>query len=156
MQFSLEYFDISSPLVGFDKNSVVPWGTRKLEMLKMNFKVAALKDALVKNREEHKEIFAEAKANYVKEVIRLVEGKLAEAKKEEFKPFHFSTPTFPTEHLNEYDSAIEMLNATTDETISLDQDLYDSYVRDKWHWKNSFLVGSSSYSAKARDTLSRR
>ena len=60
----------------------------------------------------------------------------------------------PSSHLDEYDRSIEMLNLCVDQEVQLTQEEFQCFMRDKWGWERSFLVGSSQYSASATKKLS--
>lgn len=56
----------------------------------------------------------------------------------------------PTNYLAYYDQAIEMLEFALDETIRLNSDQYQQYVKDEWNWKPNFTTSNVAYAAAAR------
>lgn len=116
--------------------------------LTMNFKVAEVVKTLRKNREEHAKIVDEAvkgfreklRAEFASKLQELDAGKL---------PNTSSRHSRPQSYLTEYDSAIQMLEMTTDETLELDQSAFQCYVQNKWAWMSGFLTSNSMYSGTA-------
>lgn len=116
--------------------------------LTMNFKVLDILDTLKKNRTEHAKIVEEAVRGY-KEKFRLeLVSKLHDIDSGKLPDTH-SKLSKPQSYLTEYDSAIEMLGMTTDETLELDQSAFQCYVQNKWSWMSGFLSTNSMYSGTA-------
>lgn len=51
----------------------------------------------------------------------------------------------PVDYSENYRKAIEMVEMSVDESIKLSSSDFDNYVRDNWHWKNSFNFLKGSY-----------
>jgi len=137
--------------------------------ISMSFDKAQVVKILTTNREEHEEIYNEAVAGYrkkfkaaLKEYHSVVDAKQKELKddKKVPKPYLNGNPLIdlkrPNSSLKEYDTVLEMLSLTPDETIVLDQDQYNCYMKDNWHWMDAFLISNSAYSSKAFNKLSSR
>lgn len=120
--------------------------------LTMTFPVAKLIEALKTNREKHKQMVTEAKKNFIAaqrtelldKLKRLDEGKKIDT---------YSNLRAPGDNTSQYDTAISMLEMTTDTNIKLGQAQYNCYVLDNWSWKRDFLMSASSYSDTAKKTL---
>lgn len=61
----------------------------------------------------------------------------------------------PSNHLDDYDTAISMLEFSLDDVVELDRKEFQSYVMDKWSWKadfdvtrNAMISGSLAYGNK--------
>ena len=118
--------------------------------LKMNFPVKELIAKLKTNREEHAEIVTEAKKFYLTALAEELKEKLARLESgEKIKPN--SKLPVPGDNLEEYDTAISMLEFTTDKQIELTQDQYHCYVEDEWEWQKNFLETAANYSQAARE-----
>lgn len=48
------------------------------------------------------------------------------------------TPSYPVEHLADYDRAISKLEFSVADKVSLDAQDFDAYVLNNWSWKESF------------------
>ena len=51
----------------------------------------------------------------------------------------------PVSHAKDYEQIIQMLQMSTDETITLESDEFACYVMDDWEWKQDFLNVTSQY-----------
>ncbi|MHA2280269.1 MAG: hypothetical protein ACXAC5_05380 [Promethearchaeota archaeon] len=134
--------------------------------ISMSFKKEEVIATLKKNRAEHQEIYDEAVEGYRKklvealnETIEMVEEKRSELEekrlpKPHLKEYPLSGLSVPGSSLKEYDTVLEMLSLTPDETIVLDQDQYNCYMKDNWYWMKDFLVSNSAYSVSAVKKLS--
>lgn len=120
--------------------------------LKMSFPVDKLKVKLRENREEHSSIITEAKKNYLVALKKELEKKL-DLMEEGKKINPNSKLPVPGDNLEEYDTAISMLEFTNDSDVILTQDQYHCYVEDKWHWQRDFLNTASNYSELANTKL---
>lgn len=125
--------------------------------LGINITIRARRDeiltALKKNREEHKEVVAEAREGYVKKARAALEEMLGKVREGKIVHLHFNLP-IPEDHTRVYDTAIAMLESHQDEIIELDSSTYHQLVRDQWDWKMSWASTNAIYSAKASETAS--
>jgi len=133
--------------------------------ISMSFSKATVVETLKKNREEHETIYNEAVEGYRKafvEAVRETEGILADKLGEldktklpspSLKKHPLQSLKVPKNQLKEYDTVLEMLELTSDDTIVLDQDQYNCYMKDNWYWMNEFLLNNSAYSATASSKL---
>lgn len=103
-------------------------------------------------REEHRKIVEEAVDGYLKAVVEELEQNLLIAQSGRVQRYS-SDLDMPEDHTAEFDRIIGMIEDTLDEQIELTASEYTTYIRNEWHWKDSFLYSNSAYSATAR-TLS--
>lgn len=134
--------------------------------ISMSFDKASVVETLKENRTEHEKIYNEAIAGYrnvlrnaLDKVVELVSEKRDELEEKKapsprLKTDPLSSLAVPKNQLKEYDTVLEMLELTSDETIVLDQDQYNCYMKDNWYWMNDFLLSNSAYSASAGAKLS--
>lgn len=133
--------------------------------ISMSFDKATVVETLKKNRAEHETIYTEAIEGYraalreaLQEVVSLVSEKQNELEEKKVPSPHLaksplSKLSVPKNQLKEYDTVLEMLELTADDTIVLDQDQYNCYMKDNWYWMNDFLISNSAYSATASSKL---
>ena len=133
--------------------------------ISMSFDKAQVVTTLTTNRAEHEKIYKEAVEGYrqklteaLTEVVELVREKREELEDKKLpSPRLDYTPlnklSVPTSSLKEYDTVLEMLELTPDETIVLDQDQYNCYMKDNWYWMKDFLISNSLYSVGAAAKL---
>ncbi len=103
---------------------------------------------LTENRAKHRQIFEEALEGYRVKAIEILNSNIkaiAEAKK---IIQHIVVPV-PSDHTDEYDTMIAMLQDMKEDTVELTQDEYRSYMLDKWVWRHQFLTSNAAYSSTA-------
>ena len=88
--------------------------------------------------------------NLHNELTELFNGKtnqttIEQAHKLSWKPGQLPQPEA---HIEDYDRVIEMLRLSVDDHINLSANEFDSYVRNKWAWSDSFVANTRSYSQK--------
>jgi hypothetical protein len=111
-------------------------------------KKAELLKILKKNRAEHREIFEEASEAFRKEVIKVLDQRLVDAKAGKRIRLRIDL-TQPMDQTEEYDQAIAMCEMSVDDEIELSHENFRNYVLDKWHWRDQFIASNRAYSAKA-------
>lgn len=117
-------------------------------MERVKVKKSDLLEKLKKNRAEHREIFEEASEAFRKEVIRVLDERLADAKAGKRIRLHIDL-TQPMDQTEEYDQAICMCDMSVDDEITLSFENFRNYVLDKWVWRDQFIASNARYSAKA-------
>lgn len=113
--------------------------------------VAKKKDvlaALLRNREKHQKIVAEARAGYAKKAREALLDQLAKLEKGKISVVTFQL-TAPQDHTKVYDTAIEMMRMHTGSTVTLDSGQVRTLMMDEWDWKSHFLLANSAYSGTA-------
>lgn len=104
------------------------------------------------NRENHKKIFTEAQENYRTAVIAELDRMLAEAKSGA-RIRRAVSLVEPIDQTREYDSAIRMLEMSTDDVIELTTSQFNNLVLDDWSWRHQFLASNRLYSKTADDIM---
>lgn len=100
------------------------------------------------NRENHRNIFLEALEGYRREVIRLLEERLEQARKGK-RVTHIISLVQPMDQTREYDRVIRMLELTIDNPVELTEMEFAQYVQDEWNWRGAFLHSNAAYSVSA-------
>ena len=112
--------------------------------IKMNFKVVELVNIIKANWKQHALDYTEAMVQFKKEYSERLDAIKADAEK---------TGTYrqsvgvrePMSFESDYKRAVEMLELSCDEEITLDESTYDRLVNDNWEWKRSFLDNTVAY-----------
>ena len=122
-------------------------------MQEVRLQKAKLLEIIRKNREEHHAIFLEAQIKYREVAIKLLDRQLAAAR--EGKPFvlrQFIELVQPVDHTADYDRAIQMLELSVDDVITLTALDFSNLVQDQWQWTQQWATSTSRYvdSAKLR------
>jgi len=119
-----------------------------LNSMKIQAKTKDVLDALVANREKHKEIVTEARVGYAKKAREALLDQLnkLETGKTSVVTFHL---TAPQDHTKVYDTAIAMMRMHTEATVILDSMQVRTLMMDEWDWKRHFLLANSAYSGTA-------
>ncbi len=104
------------------------------------------------NRDKHRQIFLEAQQGYREAVIAELDNMLAEAKAGK-KIRRSVTLTEPMDQTKDYDRAIQMLEMSVDETITLEEEDFREYVQDEWRWKGQFNLSNVRYSKSLSDEI---
>ena len=97
---------------------------------------------LKKNRAEHREIFEEALTAFRKEVIKILEQRLADAEAGKRIKLRIDL-TQPMDRTGEYDQAIAMCEMSVDDEIVLSHENFRCYILDKWRWRDQFIASNS-------------
>ena len=95
------------------------------------------KDQLTALKKNYQKTVKDLKKQVAKE-LRMVEQK----KKDGY--FYMRKP-FPENHSDDYQGAIQRLELCVDPEIELENNEFDSYVRNKWAWRSTFLSTNSGY-----------
>jgi hypothetical protein len=115
-------------------------------MKEVRIKKQTLLDILKKNRQEHRDIFLAAQKEYRKQAIKVLDEQLSLAR--EGKPFVLATVTAliaPEDHTKDYDRAVEMLELSEDEVITLSTADFSNLVQDQWSWSRQWAFSNSHY-----------
>ena len=99
------------------------------------------------NKEKHIEQFKESIADYKKAALQIAKDNLALVRTGQVEEIAKvkNMPPKPVSFENEYNRAIRMLELSVDETIMLEQDVFNQLVLDEWHWKHTFMTNSTTY-----------
>jgi hypothetical protein len=110
----------------------------------VKFETQDLINRITTERSKHRKIFEEAVENYKSQVLEELED-FAERVKRGERIRIVSTLPVPEEHTDDYDMVLDMLCMTTDKTIELTEEQFNTYVRGRWHWMASFASNTMSY-----------
>lgn len=111
-----------------------------------------LLSALQANRDEHRKVFEEALAGYKREMIEHL-NRMIEDIRAGKRVHHTIAILPPSDHTEDYDRAIGMVTATSQDTIELTAEEYGNLVMDRWAWMDHFLTQNARYSKTAADKL---
>lgn len=98
------------------------------------------------NREKHLERYLEVEAAYRKKIVEECYDKIVKAENGEKFDRHFEAVK-PTDHTEDYDRAIMMLNYSVEDTVELTSYEFDNYVLDRWDWSGAFGETYAAYTA---------
>lgn len=101
------------------------------------------------NRDEHRAIFEEAIEGYRKRAIELLDSQIENLKAGKRERVQISLP-YPTDHTDDYDRVLAMLDMHTEAKIEIPEHYFRQYVLDDWAWQREFLTTSANYSSMAR------
>lgn len=96
------------------------------------------------NRNLHAKIWEESKEGYLKKC----KEELAK-KSKEFESISFDKASLnlnvskPTNHLDDYDIAVQMLKWSSDDKLTLTPIQFENYVLDKWSWSVEWYGAAS-------------
>jgi len=102
---------------------------------------------LKKNRKKHVEIFEQAQEAYRKQMIEELDRALKDAKAGKKIKRAFTLPV-PENHVEDFDTVIQMLEWHQDDEIELHPSDFQQYVENKWGWQKSFTANTESYVAR--------
>lgn len=99
------------------------------------------------NREKHLEEFNSASKIFIQDAIEKLTQMLAQAQSKG-KIIQSLGLAEPQSYVSSYDTAIKMLEMSTDDIIELSHQEFMQYVEDSWGWKQSFTMTTSAYNNK--------
>ena len=99
------------------------------------------------NLQKHLADYAEAVEDYKAGALKVATANLKIAKTGEIDKFHQikGLPQRPSSYEKEYNRAIKMLELSIEDTIDVEQDVFNQLVLDEWHWKNQFVAAGALY-----------
>lgn len=100
---------------------------------------------LLTNRDQHKQLWADAFEGYRKAVLDKLERTLAQCRSGRVGAvsIHLSPPE---DHTKTYNTAIGMIEHHVHPTVVLTAAEYRMFVEDEWDWMDSWLVSNAGYS----------
>lgn len=98
------------------------------------------REQLKRMRKARKESLKALKVN-VKHDLDLVKAKNRD------KGFVFWGGKYPEDHGDDYLGTIRRLELSVDEQLELESNEFDSYIRNKWTWRDQFLTSNRGYVA---------
>jgi hypothetical protein len=128
-------------------------------MNSIKVKKANLIEVMKKNRSEHRDTFLKAQEKFREAVITVLDEELKRARNNlPFVLARFTALVQPTDHTDDYDRIIGMLEMHVGDEIELIQQEYKCWVEDDWGWSSDFANEVSNYgvsSAKLQRALSK-
>lgn len=99
------------------------------------------------NKKKHVKEFDEAVKDYKKAAVKVAKehGELAKTGDLDQIAKIRAMPQRPTSYEKDYDRAIRMLELSVEDTIELEEDIFNQLVLDEWTWKNAFVASSALY-----------
>ena len=116
----------------------------------------ALKEIILKNRKEHRDIFLAAQEKYREQAIKILDGQLQAAR--EKRPFalrQIIELVQPEDHTGEYDRVLQMLDLEVEDIVTLSAAEFSNLVQDQWEWSRRWALSHAAYtdSPKVRSHL---
>lgn len=109
--------------------------------------------ALQNSLEDHKVSYAEALADYQASVEAYLEAALSRVSVGDFSDVVLKL-TPPVNHEDKYLEIIEMMQASTDVSITLDKGSFNAYYRNIWPWTSQFSASAVAYKSALSAHLS--
>jgi len=100
---------------------------------------------LKQNRSRHAELVAEARSGYVERARAELEKKLASLKTGKLVSVYVSLAV-PLDYTSHYDTVIAMLEAHTEDTVTLKAAEFRNFMQDQWDWRGQFIGTNKLYS----------
>ena len=106
-----------------------------------------LLDIVRANKDKHVTEFNESVVDYKAAVIKIAESNLALVQTGDLDKIAKtkSMPSKPVSYESNYTRAIRMLELSVEETIDVEEDVFNQLVLDEWAWKNQFVASSALY-----------
>lgn len=119
-----------------------------MESVKVNRQT--LRERVQANRDKHQSLYKEAFEGFRHACIAALESNLAAFQKGSARRIYISE-TPPEDHTADYDVVLQMLEMSTEETVSLSDDACRKYVLDKWDWKRNWAMSNAKYLSNSTD-----
>jgi hypothetical protein len=99
------------------------------------------------NLEKHIKEFNESVEDYKSAAIKLAESNLELAKSGDLDKISRIrlVPQKPSSYEQNYNRAIRMLELSVEDTIEVEEDVFNQLVLDEWAWKNAFVASGALY-----------
>ncbi len=99
------------------------------------------------NKKKHVKEFDEAVKDYKKAAVKVAKEHVELAKTGDLDQIAKikAMPQRPTSYEKDYDRAIRMLELSVEDTIELEEDIFNQLVLDEWTWKHAFTASSALY-----------
>ena len=103
---------------------------------------------LRENRDRHGKMYREAVEGFLQDAKKQLEAKLELVGRGAIKNLSISL-TPPSDHTNQYETAIGMMSMHQQDTVELTYDEYLCFVEDEWDWLRGWLVSNNRWSNTA-------
>ena len=99
------------------------------------------------NKAKHIKDYNESVVDYKNAVLKVAKRNLELAETGDMESMNKfqAFPQKPTSYEQEYNRSIRMLELSVDDTIELENTLFNQLVLDEWQWKSSFVATSTLY-----------
>ena len=116
-----------------------------MDSVKMN--KLKLLEIVKDNLRKHVSEFEESVVDYRKLVLKICQENLEIAESGDTKKFKDMKhlPASPISYENSYKRAIRMLELSIEDTIEVEEDVFNQLVLDEWDWKHSFSASNAMY-----------
>lgn len=116
-----------------------------MKTVKMNRK--NLLDIVKANAKKHQEEYLEAVQDYKVLVAKLAKANLKLANTGDLTEIEKmkKIPSAPVAYADNYSRAIRMLELSVEDTIDVEEHIFNQLVLDEWGWKQSFVAASALY-----------
>ena len=99
---------------------------------------------LEENMAEHKGLYERALEGWRKESIESCKAYVdALARKDTGVHLHLERK--PEDHTDDFERVIGLLEMSQDDNVELDEDQYQNYVMNDWHWSRNWVASNSKY-----------
>jgi hypothetical protein len=114
--------------------------------------IETLRENRVKHETEYKTLYGLWRSQYIALLAeRMEQVRQNNPSVNSFKDIYdlgYISQPMPKSYIADYDTAIQMLEWTQEEDITLDRREFEQYVLDNWGWKNDFETVKCSYNLK--------
>ena len=98
------------------------------------------------NATKHVADYDEAVIDFKAAVIKVAKANLKIANSGELEKFNFQRmPAAPVNYAENYTRAIRMLELSVEDTIEVEEHVFNQLVLDEWGWKQQFVAQSALY-----------
>lgn len=98
------------------------------------------------NAKKHVTDYDEAVIDYKAAVIKVAKANLKIANTGELEKLVFQKmPTTPVNYADNYTRAIRMLELSVEDTIDVEEHIFNQLVLDEWGWKQAFTAQAAFY-----------
>lgn len=111
----------------------------------MTYSKTNLLARITANRDLHRQVFEEAVEGYRQTMIQDLENQIKELTAGTLPRIRFVGREIPEDHTADYNTVIDMLEFSSDDTVSLSQAEFRQFVRDEWAWKGKFAFDAANY-----------
>jgi len=115
-------------------------------MQKVKVRTEELRQKVIENKKKHKELVEKSIQGYLKAIEKELKYLLKEVLKEKevnFRELYRLQP--PIDKTDEYETALLMLNMSTEDEVELTHDDFMRLVQDKWSWTDQMLTNNTRY-----------
>jgi hypothetical protein len=106
-----------------------------------------LLDIVKTNKEKHVKEYNESVEDYKAAAVKLAQANLKLVKTGDLEQIAKTKPmpSKPVSYESNYTRAIRMLELSVEDTIDVEEDVFNQLVLDEWAWKNAFVAASALY-----------